>query len=151
MSKRAELERLVLAALGEPCEECARVISVMLASMNGGEPKTLDDLARRCGFPARWALARHLGTHGLPPPRPLKNWLCFLAVRHSWDIDRRPLQRQAVQMGVEPSVLHRLVKRLTGGTWDEAKQLELADWVGRFQSATGAPTRCDGRGSGKHE
>lgn len=151
MSGREELERQVLAALGEPCEECALVIRRMLNALNDTEVGTLDDLAHGCGFRARWALARHLGKHGLPGPRPLKDWLCFLTLRYTWETEHISLQRQAMRMGVEPSVLHRLARRLTGGTWDAAKQLDFSHWLGRFRTELGAPARCARKESIEHE
>lgn len=142
MRRHEELECLVLAALGEPCEKCARVIATLLVPVNNLKVGALDGVASACGFPARWALARHLGKHGLPPPRPLKHWLCFLVLRWAWDAERLSLQRQAMRMGTEPSVLHRLIRRTSGGTWETAKRRESSHWLGVFQAEIGTPIRC---------
>lgn len=140
LSDREELECLILVALGSPCEPCSQGVGAILEHMYGHQP--LQEATSRCGCSARWQLARRLALHGFPAPSALKDWLRFLGMIQAWQRHKRGLHQQAIAYSVEPSVLHRMVRRLTGGTWQIVKQRDLASWLDQFASVVGTGVRC---------
>lgn len=140
MSERAELERLVLKALGNPCAECARGIAALLALVHDRRGVTLAAHAR--GLSDRKKLERKLRRHGLGRLHRLKDRLRLLVVIWEWEQDSVCLAEQAYVADSDPSSLYRLVHRVAGLPWQETRGLGFAYWLGRFEAEVGVRVLC---------
>lgn len=123
LSEREELERQVLVALGEPCGECAQVVLRMLEWVH--EPEVFALVAREAGFSGPGQFSRHLRRHGFPPLKKLRDWLWFWKLVHDHQRNGRSLEQHAYGVGRDPTVLRRLVKRVTGRPWVEVRGIRM--------------------------
>lgn len=121
------------------CEPCRRMV-LCLAGLAPAVP-CLREVARELDC-ARWELGRSVGLHGFPPVPVLKDWIRLLKWLFEWDRRRIPLERQAFAAEMEPSVCHRTIRRVTGRTWCEARDLGFEHWAVAFRTQVLGEVRC---------
>jgi hypothetical protein len=138
---------LVSAELPQACPDCLGVVRGLCDPASFCEHG--DVLARRCGYPNRWKLSMALGKHGFPPIHRLHDRLRVLHFLLTSERHRVPLNRQAWSLGLEPSVCHRTVRRVTGLTWNQARQRGWAYWLQDFGASLRRGIRCPNPGGGQ--
>jgi hypothetical protein len=87
-----------------------------------------DFVAARVGLRNRHQLARALRRDGLPQFEQLCAWICVMEWIAEWEHGQISLFKLASSTDLAPPTCYRMVKRLTGVTWTEARQRGLA-WV----------------------
>lgn len=87
-----------------------------------------DFLAAAVGLRNRHQLARLLRREGLPQVEELAGWICVLNWIIEWEARQTPLFKLAISSHLPPPTCYRMVKRLTGVTWTQARHRGLA-WV----------------------
>lgn len=138
-----ELEHRILACFNGLCEPCEQTVRVVV-----GNPHDRHAFARASellGFTNRRALVRRLRKHGFPSARRLQDWCRVLRLLEQWERHGAGLEEQAYDIGVEPGVLRRAVRRVTTVGWREARVGGFWYWFERFRAAIGARVHC-GRG-----
>lgn len=115
MTEHDELVRRVLEALGGSCEVCGTAIRVVLE--NPHDRHAFAKAAIGAGYTSRRQLERRMRMHGFPPLQHLQDVLRLLAIDYCWVRNGRTLSAQAYDAGIDPTVLGRLVKRVTGQSW----------------------------------
>jgi DNA-binding beta-propeller fold protein YncE len=105
-----------------------------LACHNGAAPLA-EDFAALVGEGDRFRLARALRRDGLPPLTELAGWTRVLYWMLESETTGRSLLQLAQREHVDPAVAYRLVRRLTGLRWSEARRSGPALALGRLQAA----------------
>lgn len=134
------LADLVTEQLAAACDSCCSVVVRMVALVP--QVHDCDQMAKRLGYDGRTELSPALGRHGFPPLNPLEDWIMALRLLDNWERTHAPLVRQAWNNGVEPSVLHRTIRRVTGTGWTEARDTGLLHWVQVFGIRVGDHLKC---------
>ena len=142
MADAQELRRRVLDSLGRPCQVCSTAIATFLAFPH--DRHAFDKAVATLGYLSRQALARQMQRHGFPTPRQLQSWLRVMVMLEVWTREGRCLQEQAYSNGVEPSVLHRVVTRVTARPWRQVRDEGMEMCLARFGEAIGRGLRCRG-------
>jgi hypothetical protein len=140
MSEREELALRVLAALRHPCEACTAVVRIMLEAPH--DRHAFDRAVAALGLSSRKALARRMQHHGFPAPRELQPWLRVFALLDAWERRGQSLERHAYDASVEPAVVRRIVRRVTGTTWLTIRNQGLEHALARFSEQVGQRIRC---------
>src|SRR5690349_5246783 len=104
-----------------------------LACRNGAAPLA-GDVAAWVGEGDRFRLARALRRDGLPPLTELAGWTRVLHWMLESETTGRSLLQLAQREQVDPAVAYRLVRRLTGLRWSEARRKGLALALDRLQA-----------------
>jgi DNA-binding beta-propeller fold protein YncE len=117
------LTSLLQTALPELSSASRAVISA-LGCLNGDAPSA-QDLAAFVGLRDRHQLARTLRRDGLPSLEKLAGWARVLYWLLEADGRDTPLLELATRDGVDPAVAYRLVRRVTGQRWSEARRAGL--------------------------
>lgn len=139
-SGRGELVERVLETLGNPCEECARLVRGLLEYAQ--DRRGITHAAVALGLGNRRGLERRLRRHGFPRLRLLKDWLRLLLVVHAYEEFGISLTDQAYGSGSDPSVLYRLCQRTTGSPWTEVSRAGAHALLSRFGAAVQVHLRC---------
>lgn len=100
--------------------------------LGGGCIGSTTAVARRLGFPSRFALARMLRRQGLPGLRELGAWISLLRWLIAAERSEAPLFVIATRSRRCPAVCYRTVKRLTGLTWVQLRARGSAWALRRF-------------------
>lgn len=96
----------------------------------GGSIGSARAVARGVGLPSRFCLARLLRREGLPPLHRLAGWAAVLSWVRAWERGRTSLSRLAFRSRRHPSACYRLVKEVTGLTWEHVRA-RGSGWVER--------------------
>jgi hypothetical protein len=128
---------VLLSQLFSDLSPMARAAVAALAQA-GGKFLGADDLARRVGLRDRHGLARLLRREGLPPCEELNAQVSVIGWLHAWEADGSSLFKIAVGIGREPATCYRMVRRVTGVSWQKACAGGLGRQLKRFLE------RCDG-------
>ncbi len=104
-----------------------RQVMQLLAETRGRIGRA-DSLAAGVGLRNRHQLARLLKREGLPQVEELAGWICVLSWVIEWETRGTPLFNLASAADLAPPTCYRLVKRLTGVTWTQARDRGFA-WV----------------------
>jgi len=96
--------------------------------LSKGSIGSAQDVATAFGMRNRFRLARLLKKEGLPPLHRLTEWVTVLAWVDSAERKGSSLCAMAFRSGRDPSVCYRMVKTLTGQTW-EVVLARGAAWV----------------------
>lgn len=118
--------------------DCTVADLLVLLAQSRGRPGTAKTLARRLGFPSRYALAHTLGRHHLPPLSQLEEVARVLTWVHRWQTERISLCRQATDEATDPASWYRTVRRVTGDTWSVVRELPLGQLTGRLRDIYGS-------------
>lgn len=118
------LTSLLQAALPELSSSSRAVISA-LGCVNGDAPSA-QNLAGWVGLRDRHQLARVLRRDGLPPLEQLTGWARVLYWLLEAEATGMSLLELATRERVDPAVAYRLVRRVTGLRWSEARRAGLA-------------------------
>ena len=102
----------------------ARDVVDALAQYLGDVPST-DFFAVGLGLRNRHHLARLLQREGLPPAKELSDWISVAVWLAAWEESGTSLFRQAIKSNREPATCYRIVKRITGMSWERLKSLGL--------------------------
>lgn len=140
MADSGQLIGHVLGALGDRCEECLSAVRVMLEHAH--DRRGVSNTAIGMALHDRKALERRLRRHGFPRLHGLKDWLRLLLVTWEWERHGTPLAEQAYAADSDPSGLYRLMHRVTGLPWQEARQQGFSYWLGRFKEEVGTRVSC---------
>jgi DNA-binding beta-propeller fold protein YncE len=134
------LTNLLHAALPHVSATSRSVLSV-LACRNGlASPAA--ELAAWVGLRDRHQLARCLRGDGLPPLERLAAWVRVLYWMLEAESSGRSLFHLARRERFDPAMAYRLVHRVTGLSWSQARRAGLASAVSQFRE------QCNGRGAG---
>lgn len=115
MTGREDLLGLVLAALGNPCMVCSTAIRIVL--QNPHDRHAFTEAAIGAGCTSRRLLERKMRIHGFPQLHVLQESLRLISLEYYWRSEGLSLSTQAYAAGSDPTVLGRLVKRVTGQSW----------------------------------
>lgn len=135
-----DLAERMLAALGHPCPVCRSILTLLLRRVH--DCAAVECVAADSGCGTRWKLARQLMRHGFPNLQILKDWLRLLVVVSKFESSGQALVAQAYGAGVEPSVLHRCIRRRTGWPWSVVRTYGLTHWLRAFAGSVGVGVRC---------
>jgi hypothetical protein len=133
---------LTASLAGSACGSCQNLIRKLAQHAHAREWLVL--VASQVNVHPRYGLNRLLVGHGLPGPAELREWLRFLHLLEAWSVRGEALQAHAWRVGVEPSVLSRLVRRVTGESWSAARARGWDFWLGRFRQWLFARGPCRG-------
>jgi hypothetical protein len=118
----------------------------VLGCRNGDAPSAAA-VAAWVGLRNRHQLARYLQHDGLPPLRELAGWTRVLYWMVEAESSRCSLFRLARRDGLDPAAAYRLVHRVTGLHWSEARRAGLASALSRLREQcgdhVGAPPRAE--------
>lgn len=89
--------------------------------LTGGSIGSAHAVARLLGLPNRFKLARLLRREGLPPLHRLAEWTTVLSWVRNAERTGASLCWMAFRSGRHPSACYRLVKEVTGLTWEEVR------------------------------
>jgi hypothetical protein len=95
-------------------------VLTVLAPCSGRVPSA-DALAMVLGFANRFRLGRALRREGLPQLEELSGWLRVLSLLAEGERTRQPLYRLAMKAAENPPTWYRLIRRVTGRTWCQAR------------------------------
>lgn len=140
MTEHDELVRRVLEALGRPCPECTRAVTIVLETPH--DRAAFERAAQSLGLPSRRRLERRLRKHGFPALGRLQDWLRFLSLIDARERLGHSLHQQAFAAAIEPTVLARAVHRVTGLAWSHIKHDAVASSLARFQAEIGTVVTC---------
>ena len=132
---------LILKRLPNACPSCRLVIS-FYAELAPELPRA-KRVAIQAGYRSAAGLTRALGRHGFPAPSKLAAWIRVLHWIQAWEDSKSPLVRQAWHQGIDPSVCHRTIRRVTRMSWSEIRELGLDHWLHRFGEVCGEHVRCE--------
>ena len=99
----------------------SRAVVSTLACLNGNV-SSARDVATWAGLRDRYQLARLLRRDGLPPLEQLAGWTRVLYWMLQAESSGASLRQLAQREHVDPAVAYRLVQRVTGVTWSQAKR-----------------------------
>jgi len=117
-----------------------RALAIITAiARAGGRPLSASEVARRIGVPDRHHITRILKRDGLPSFEELAAWLSVTAWLHAAEREEKSLFRIATEMQREPATCYRMVKRVTGMSWQAAYRRGFGWQLGRLVE------RCDRR------
>lgn len=137
-SLRAEKPRMAL---------LARSV-VEATALIGGSLGSADVVARRLGLRNRFALARLLRREGLPPLHRLSGWATVLSWLEKSEQQHLSLCQLAFHSGRHPAACYRLVREVTGTTWDHVRRLgarwAAAEFMREVHAASAAATHGSG-------
>ena len=86
------------------------------------------DVAKRLGLSSRFRLARILKQDGIPPLHELSGWFAVLRWVRAAEQNAASLCRVAIGSHRDPAACYRLVKRITGRTWNDVRAMG-SEWV----------------------
>ena len=116
-----------------------RAVVSTLACRNGAAASA-NELAVSVGLRDRHQLARRLRRDGLPPLERLTGWTRVL----HWILEARASDTSLLQLArrdqLDPAVAYRLVHRVTGQRWSEARRAGLSVALLRLRSQCAVPT-----------
>jgi hypothetical protein len=87
-----------------------------------GRLVSADVLARSLGLRTRHQLRHTLMSDHLPTPRELAAWIRIFLWMIEYEEHRTAIARAALEEGQDPSIRYRLVRRITGLDWTEARK-----------------------------
>lgn len=117
---------------GSTCDPCRDAIGALAQHAPAREWLVL--VAGQVHVHPRHGLNRLRVRHGLRGPAEPRAWLRFLHLLEAWSVRGEALQAHAWSVGVEPSVLSRLVRRVTGEPWSAARARGWDFWLARFRA-----------------
>lgn len=126
------LTTLLETALGELSPTSRAVVST-LGCRNGLAPSA-GDVASWVGLRDRYQLARALHRDGLPPFGQLARWTRVLYWMLEAESNHRALLDVARREHVDPAVAYRLVRRVTGLRWSQARKIGLPGLLSRLST-----------------
>ena len=112
--------------------ENGRALLSVLGCLNG-HPPCSKELAQWLGFHDRYQLARALRREGLPPLEVIGGWARTLYWMSEAETSGKSLRELAEREQIDPAVAYRLVRRVTGRRWSEARREGLAVTMLRFR------------------
>lgn len=124
------LTNLLETALGELSPTGRAVVST-LGCRNGVAP-CASDVASWVGLRDRYQLARILKRDGLPPLTQLAGWIRVFYWMLEAESSDRALLELARREHVDPADAYRLVRRVTGLRWSQARQLGVPGLLSRL-------------------
>lgn len=124
------------------CESCRKVLGGLDHHAHARDYLML--VAELVNVHPRYGVQRMLAGHGLPNPTEVRDWLRFLSLLEAWYARGEALQAHAWRVGVEPSVLSRIVRRVTGASWSVARARGWDFWLARFREWLFARGPCRG-------
>lgn len=93
-----------------------------------GYPGPAAAFAASVGLRSRFQLVRILERNGLPSLEKLAGWIRLYIAVLEWERERMPLSRSALRSLRDPSPMSRSIRKLTGCTWSQVRDLG-SDWV----------------------
>lgn len=109
-----------------------RAVLSTLACRNGLAPSA-DEVAQWVGLRDRHQLHRWLRREGLPPLKQMEGWARVLYWMAEAEVADLSLLQLARREHVDPAVAYRLVHRVTGQRWTEARRAGLTAALLRFR------------------
>lgn len=109
-----------------------RAVLSTLACRNGLAPSA-DEVAQWVGLRDRHQLHRWLRREGLPPLKQMEGWARVLYWMAEAEVADLSLLQLARREHVDPAVAYRLVHRVTGQRWTEARRAGLGAALLRFR------------------
>ena len=86
-----------------------------------GRVASADALATLLGMANRYQLSRALRREGLPQLEELAGWVRTLTLLAEGQRTHQPLYRLALAAAENPPTCYRMIKRVTGRTWSQAR------------------------------
>jgi DNA-binding phage protein len=115
-------DRIMRTVASDGQADAARLHAILeLLTVQRGMLHSAEAVARASGFASRHQLHRFLKSRGLPSVRTLSAWVRVALLTDS----AQPLEDIAWSEGIDPSVDHRRLRRLTGMTCRTARQSDV--------------------------
>lgn len=124
------MHRLIVGALSYLSPASNTLLETLIACR--GHSRDATTFARNARYENRYVLYRQLKHDGLPPIRDLAAWIKVLLWLQDAEAGRTSLFRLALDGDDQPETCYRLVHRITGLTWVQAKREGFDLMLARF-------------------